>query len=878
MTNPPDAVPPRQASLTAGEPLARRPGAVPRRPTPDRAPDPTDPDRSLPVPPKHRDRPRRRQGSTIGTLLRVVSVLIGIVVAGGGIAAYGAWRHFSAGLPDVTGLRNYQPRVMSRVYSSDMRLMAELATERRIFVPYSAIPDLVKRAFVSAEDQNFFIHRGVDPVAITRAAVTNLLHYGDGRRPVGASTITQQVAKNILLGNEMSLSRKVREAILALRIEDSLSKDRILELYLNEIYLGLQAYGVAAAAESYFNKSLSELTLAETAFLAALPKAPNNYNPFRFPEAARARRDWVLDRMTEDKVITAEQAAAAKAQPIAPAAFRRLETLTGGEYFSEDVRRQLIDQVGADLTNQGGLVVHTSLDPGLQALADKTLRDGLMRYDQKGGWRGPVNRIAGGGDLRAGWAASLGNLARPAGMLADWRLGVVIEESAGEAKLGFLERPPGAPAQPRILPLQLADLTWARPVRNGTPGGTPRRLSDVVQPGDVVMIEPVAAAGGRPERVLLRQVPDVQGALVSIDPSTGRVLALTGGWSYELSQFDRATQAQRQPGSSFKPFVYLTALEQNILPSQRFLDAPFERDLGAAGKWRPNNYGLDFNGPIPLRFALEKSLNLVTVRVADRVGMDAVAQTAIGFHVVDNMPKVLPAALGAVETTVLRMAGAYAGLATGGREVVPTLIDSVQDRHGLTIWRARALECSGCDDPAQPPTLLDQRRQVVDPESVFQLTLMMQGVVQRGTGSAAGAGLGRAIAGKTGTTQDFNDAWFVGFTPNLVTAVWVGFDTPESLGEKETGGAISAPIFHDFMKEALKNLPNRKFVAPQGVTVASWDSSWGTREDAFKAGQEPGSSPLPVGSWGGGETSDGGSGGAGTPQAAGVDTGLGGLY
>ena len=692
-------------------------------------------ERLAPLPPgqskRRRDRPplplRRALFQPLRTLGRLFGVLLGLamLVAGAvGMGGYVAYQRFAADLPDVEGLRHYQPRVMSRVYADDSRPLSELATERRMFVPDAAIPDIVKRAFLSAEDQNFFIHRGVDPIAIARAAVTDVMNYGQGRRPIGASTITQQVAKNILLGNaEVSMARKAREAILAIRLEETLSKERILELYLNEIYLGLQAYGVAAAAQAYFNKPLDELTLPEAAFLAALPKAPNNYNPFRFPDAAKARRDWVLDRMAEDHVITAEQAAAAKVQPISPAQFRRPDMVAGADYFAEEVRRRLVDLFGADQTTQGGLVVHTSLDPVLQAAADKSLREGLMRYDQRrGGWRGPVARLPAGPALRATWTALLGQTARPPGMLAEWQLAVVLEASETEAKMGLLGHGPAA--APLVRPMRLADLGWARPLQ--APGGpvaagaaapppgaslgpAPRRIGDVVRPGDVVMVEAVPASAGRQERLLLRQIPLVQGALVSLETATGRVRALSGGWSYELSQFNRATQANRQPGSSFKPFVYLTALASGISPSQRFLDAPFVLDQGAAGKWRPNNYEMEFLGPVPMRIALEKSLNLVTIRVANHVGMKNVAKTAIAFHMVDNMPLVLPAALGAVETTVLREAGAYAGLAAGGRDVVPTLIDSVQDRDGQVLWRAAGQACQGCDDPQHPPLLADER-------------------------------------------------------------------------------------------------------------------------------------------------------------------------
>jgi penicillin-binding protein 1A len=820
--------------------------------------------------------------------------LLGLVVLFGVLGAAGAWvvyRHFSADLPDVAGLQSYQPPVMSRVYAGDGRLLAELATERRIFVPVAAIPKIVKQAFVSAEDQNFWTHGGVDPLAILRAGVFDLTH--QGRRPIGASTITQQVAKNMLLDNEVTLGRKIREAILAVRIEQALTKDRILELYLNEIYLGMGSYGVAAAAQAYFNKPLDQLTLAEAAFLAALPKAPNNYNPFRYPEAAKVRRNWVLDRMTEDHVITTAQAAAAKQEPIVPAEFHRPQPVPGAEWFTEEVRRELVAQFGPDETTQGGLMVRTSLDPALQLAAEKAVHDGLMAYDRRmGGWRGPVTHIDGESALRD-WAGSLSEISRPSGMLASWKLGVVLETTDSQAKIGWLDNPAqqGASPVPHTGYLPLSDVGWARPVHDGKSGPAPRRITDVVRPGDVVMIEPTqataqaarrgAAAQAEAVRVSLRQIPTVQGALVSLDARTGRVLAMVGGWSFEQSQFNRATQAQRQPGSSFKPFVYLTALEKGISPSQRFLNAPVVVDT-PDGRWRPGNYEGTFSGPVSLRIALEQSLNLVTLRVAQNVGIGAVADTAIAFHEVDSMPHVLPAALGAVQTTVLKEAGAYASLAMGGREVTPSLIDSVQDRDGHVVWHPAGLSCDSCADPGQPPALDDTRKQLADPASVFQLLTMMQGVVQRGTGEAAGRGLNRPIAGKTGTSQDFTDAWFSGFTPGIVTTVWVGFDHPASLGENQTGGRVAAPIWNEFMTTALKNRPVLQFQQPPGVVMATWDTGSGKSTDAFKPDQVPGASaPIGVGLAGAGVPGSGMTGSESTPAGAAagtVDTSLGGLY
>jgi penicillin-binding protein 1A len=821
------------------------------------------PSRERVLPPEER-RPKTPPFRWVRRIAGALFAVLLVACAGGGIAGYAAYRHYAAGLPSVDGLKSYQPHVMSRVYAADGTLMAELATERRSFAPYSAIPPLVTGAFVSAEDQNFWVHHGIDPVAIVRAGLTDLSQMGRGRRPIGASTITQQVAKNMLLGNQVTLTRKIREALLALRIESVLSKQRILELYLNEIYLGEGSYGVAAAAQSYFGKSLDQLTPADAAFLAALPKAPNNYSPYRFPAAARARRDWVLDRMADNQVITQAQADAGKQTQIIAPDFVRPQLVQGDSYFAEDVRRELVARFGAAATVQDGLMVRTSLDPALQAIAERVVRKGLMDYDRaRGGWRGPVTHIAVSGE--DGWQAPLAAVARPGGMLPEWQLAVVLSVDATQAELGWLDQPPqlgaaAVPAVPRRLALYLSDLAWARPVHDGQLGGTPHRMADIVAPGDVVMVEPggdAPAAAAPPsavkshirraapilsyERATLRQIPAIEGGLVSLDPRSGRVLALTGGWSYGRSQFDRVTQASRQPGSSFKPFVYLTAMQQNILPTQTFLDAPFVLNT-PQGQWRPQDYELGFEGPVELRTALEKSLNLVTIRVAEHVGMDKVAANATAFHIVDSMPQYLPGSIGAVQTTIMRMAGAYAGLAEGGREVQPSLIDSVQDRDGHVLYSAAPVGCSGCDgqDPGAPPMVTDGRSQIADPQSVYQIVQMMQGVVQRGTGVPAGVGLPWPIAGKTGTTQDFNDAWFIGFTPDLLTAVWFGYDNPSSLGEGDTGGKVAGPVFHDFMQAALKGHPVLAFNPPAGMFIVP-NPAGGA--DAFKANEDP-SAPI----------------------------------
>jgi penicillin-binding protein 1A len=824
-------------------------------------------------PPKKKRQPRRRR-SLFGGLFSALLVLAAVVALGGAVAGYGAWRHFAADLPDYRWLADYEPPQMSRIYAADSRLLAELATERRVFVPIEAIPAQVQAAFISAEDQRFWEHPGIDPIGIVRATISAVESLGSGRRLGGASTITQQVAKNMLVGADRTLTRKLREAILAFRIEAALPKARILELYLNEIFLGYQAYGVAAAAQAYFNKGLDELTLGEAAFLAVLPKAPNNYNPLRFPEAAKGRRDWVLDRMAEDGAITPAEADAAKAEPILPRPQRRPEVVQVGQHFTEDVRRELISRFGQESTHMGGLVVRTSLDPALQATTEVALRNGLMAYDRRrGGFRGALAQIPAGATE---WLPALAAAQRPGGALPEWRLAVALEVRDREARLGWIERPdPRGPVQPRTGTLPLDEAAWARrALADGRIGAAPRRMQDVLAPGDVVLVEqlPAVAAQGRtparPERLALRQVPAVEGAVVALDPASGRVLAMAGGWSFDRSQFNRASQAQRQPGSSFKPFVYLPALEAGIPPNQRFLDGPVEV-MTPQGVWRPTNYdGGTGTGSVTIRTALEKSLNLVTIRVAQDVGMERVAETAARFGVIPSMPHYLAMSLGSGETTVLRMAAAYAAFANGGRQVAPTLIDSVQDQRGRVIWRTDNRGCEGCaaaDPTAGPPELADNRPQITDPISAYQLVNILTGVVQRGTGTRAAQGLNRPIAGKTGTTNDYIDNWFVGFTPDIVIAVWMGFDEPKTLGSGETGGGNAAPIFRDVLEAGLRDGPPVPFRAPPGVALVRLRTDAGqTITEAFRPGTENAARPPEE------DPARG--------TAVGLDRGLGGLY
>lgn len=859
---------------------------------PDQIPDPVAaPDARMatpaaPPPQPAKAKAKRRQVGLFGGFVKLVFILLIVGGVGAAVAGWGFYRQLSADLPDYKWLADYQPQQMSRIYAADSRLMAELAAERRVFVPIEAIPQRLQQAFISAEDQRFREHTGVDPLGMLRAGIFFAQNYGSGRRMQGASTITQQVAKNMLVGADRTVLRKAREAILAFRIEQALSKDRILEIYLNEIFLGAQAYGVAAAAQAYFNKSLDELTLGEMAFLAALPKGPNNYNPQRHPEAARIRRDWVLDRMAEDRVATAEEVAAAKAQPLVARPTRRPETVAVGGHYTEEVRRELVQRFGAEQAQGGGLVVRTALDPALQAATEVALRNGLLAYDRRrGGWRGPVARIAAG---PTEWLPALDALPPTPGVLPEWRRAVVLEVRNTEARLGWIERPnPRAPAEPRTGTLPFQDMGWARPALQTPPfqairlGPAPRRMQDVVAPGDVVLVEVEAGrpaegrSPARAERLVLRQIPEIEGAIVALDPNTGRVLAMSGGWSYERSQFNRASQAMRQPGSSFKPYVYMAALEQGIPPNQRFLDSPVEVVSGN-NVWRPGNYGGSASGAsVSMRNAMERSLNLVTVRIAQQVGMDKVSDLAGRLGVIENMPRYLALSLGAGETTVLRQAAGYAAIVNGGRRVEPSFVDSVQDQRGRVIWRNGARGCQGCDrgPEAGPPEVTDARRQVLDPIAAYQMTSILQGAVQYGTGTRAGAGLNRPVAGKTGTTDDYRDNWFVGFTPDIVIAVWIGHDEPRSLGNGETGGTNAAPIFREVAAAALRDSPAVPFRAPPGVALVRMSDDRGrSYMEAFRPGTED-SATAPIG----GMTPVGGGGGS-SEAARQVDSGLGGLY
>ncbi|MGI9418599.1 MAG: penicillin-binding protein 1A [Geminicoccaceae bacterium] len=782
-------------------------------------------------------------------------LVLGALAAGGGLLYL--LHKYGNDLPDYRQLADYQPPTVTRIHAGDGSLLAEYAQENRVFVPIEVMPERLIQSFLAAEDKNFYTHVGLDPVSILRAAITNVQQIGQNRRPVGASTITQQVAKNFLLSNEVSYIRKFKEALLALRIERAFTKNEILELYLNEIYLGIGSYGVAAAALNYFNKSLDDLTTAETAFLAGLPKAPSRYHPVRAADVAKGRRDWVVGRLLDLGMINQEEAEIAREEPLVM--HRRDDTeLVSADYFTESVRRRLIADHGEAALYEGGLSIRTTILPDLQTAAEEALHEGLIAYDRRHGWRGPTARI----ELLDGadWQTRLLELERPSG-LSQWDLGVVLVAGAEAASIGL--------ADGITIELGLDAVTWAREhIRDDrgeeTLGPEIAGVDQVLAPGDVIWVEKVtvetdvAAAGddapppAATTRYELRQAPAVEGAIVAIDPHNGRVLAMSGGFDYRRSEFNRATQARRQPGSALKPFVYLAGFEQNYTPSSTFLDAPVVYDQGEEdGKWKPENYSNKFYGTRTLRFGLEKSLNVLTVRLAQQIGMGNVINMAERFGLSRKLEYNLASALGSSEADLMTLTTAYAMLVNGGKRIEPALIERIQDRHGRTVARRDSRSCEGClaiewaDQPS--PVLADERERVIDEARAYQMVNILEGVVERGTGRRA-KDIGKPVAGKTGTSNDSKDAWFLGFTPDFAVGVYVGFDSPRPLGKKETGSSAALPIFVDFMKDALADKPPTPFRVPPGIRLVNVDADSGllpgpTTEriilEAFIPGTEP---------------------------------------
>lgn len=773
-------------------------------------------------------------------------------------------------LPSIEALSEYRPPVMTRVHAGDGKLIAEYAKESRVFVPIETIPRQVQLAFVAAEDQRFYSHDGFDERGFARAMVANVGHKLRGERLEGGSTITQQVAKIFLVGSQRTIDRKLREVVIARRIEKAMDKDHILELYLNEIYFGRRAYGIAAASLNYFGKPMNDLDLADAAYLAVLPKAPNNYNPETKKERALARRNYVLNRMVEDGYATQAESEKAKAKDLVVTDRLSGEEYLAAEYFVEEARKNIFSMYGEDELYEGGLSIRTTLDTGLQLAGRRALRQGLEAYDKRSGYRGPLNRFENFDD----WKKNLDDVKAPAD-ISPWRVALVRRVSKTSADLEFqLLR--DEEERLETGKLNLNGISWA----NGKSGKAPETMTDVLSVGDIILVEAI-----KDNTYDLRQVPEVNGGLIAMDPHTGRVLALVGGYSFAQSQFNRASQAYRQPGSSFKPFVYAAALQNGFTPSSQVLDAPFVierqdieceeneggvlelRGVDEDGQlepgeedaeedecerfYKPSNYTEGrFYGLSTLRLGLEKSRNAMTVRLANDIGMAPIMQIGRAFDIYNDPKPELAWALGAGETTLVRLATAYSMLVNGGKKVDARILDRVQNGAGKTVYLHEDLPCELCRveewDGLPPPDLPDNREVVIDPVTAYQVVYMMQGVIDNGTGSKV-RGLGRPLGGKTGTTNDYLDAWFMGFSPDLVAGVYVGYDNPKTLNN-EAGGVVAAPIFKDFMEFALKSESAAPFRIPEGVTLApvnrdsgepSYIGAPGFILEAFKPGTEP---------------------------------------
>jgi penicillin-binding protein 1A len=733
-----------------------------------------------------------------------VTALSAIALAGFSIAIYMAWLFHD--MPDAGDLADYRPPTATRAYAWDGTLIGEFSRERRIYVPYDNMPPHLVQAFMAAEDRNFFQHSGVDPMGLARAMAKNVVNAAQGRRLEGGSTITQQVAKNVLLTSDATVGRKLKEAILAQRLEKTLNKEQILELYLNEIWLGYRSYGVGAAAYNYFGKSISDLSIAEAAYLAALPKGPDNYHPIRRKAQAIARRNWVIGQMADLGWITRDEAAAAMKEDLKVQSAPARAKYRDADFFVEEVRRRGLQTLG-DRLNAGGYYMRTTLDPRLQTAARAALMDGLERYDRRHGWRGAWGRV----EIVSGWEQAAKKMSPPAERRV-WRAAVVTEAAGSNVRVQLASDGSRGPIVGK-------DVAWA----NAGKG---------LHKGDLIFVEPTGDGAFR-----LKQVPIVNGALVAMEPYSGRVVAMVGGYSFSLSSFNRATQAMRQPGSAFKPIVYATALENGYTPASTVMDSAITLRGGNGQDWTPENYNKRYYGALTLRRGLELSRNAMTVRLAFGVGVKKIREQAIKMGVIKDANPVLSMALGAVETTPFKLTAAYAAFVNGGRRIEPHLIELVQDREGKTIFRADHRDCPRCEagfNGDESPRIPPGGEQVMDPITAYQITSMLEGVVQRGTAVSASV-LGRPLGGKTGTTNEYRSAWFVGFSPQVVVGVFVGFDDNRSLGEGETGTSAAVPIFIDFMREAAKDWPKDEFKAPKNAKFATIR---GIRE-AFRPGTEP---------------------------------------
>ena len=730
---------------------------------------------------------------------KTIKLTIGIFILGFLFLLSTLW-YFSSDLPDYKILANYKPPVSSRVHSGEGQLIAEYALQKRLFIPYDSIPEKIIYSFLSAEDKNFFSHPGVDAKSITRAIIKNLKNYFSEKRLEGASTITQQVAKNFLLTSEVSLKRKIKEAILAFRIERAYSKERIMELYLNQIYLGEGTYGVAAASLEYFDKAVSDLSYEESALLAALPKAPSKYNPYKSIKKAKKRRNIVLKNLYDNLYINKTTYENLIKKEIVTRK-RKIELLEEANFYSEEVRRVVNDIYGYDELYKGGLSIRTPLNSNYQIKALEALREGLEEYDRRHGWRGPITNIN-----KVDWQKNIKEYVPDKSL--KWKVAKVIKVNNLILEIETIDKEIGF--------IDFKNVNWIRK----------KSFKDILKLNDIIYVKKIIN-----NKWNLKQLPKVNGAIAVMDPYNGRVLAMVGGFSFKLSEFNRATQAKRQPGSAFKPIVYAAALENGFTPSTLVLDAPFVIDQGEGLKtWKPENYGKKFYGPSTLRTGIEKSRNLMTVRIAQKVGFDQISKTTKNFGIYEDVPELLSVSLGSAETTLIQLTNAYCTFVNGGKKVIPIFIDRIQDRRGKTIFNADKRKCLGCEDISylnkEIPTIQDDKKQIVSPETAYQITSMLEGVIKRGTGRKL-RNLNLTLAGKTGTTNKNMDAWFLGFTSKLVIGVYVGFDEPKTLGRYETGAKAALPIFKKFIKKAVKKKDALPFKIPKNISLVVVDVETG---------------------------------------------------
>ena len=731
----------------------------------------------------------------------VITVILSLL-----FMSFSALWYFSSGLPDYKKLESYEPPVSSRVYASDGTLIAEYAIEKRLFIPFDSIPKKIINSFLSAEDKNFFNHPGIDPKGIIRAIFNNFENIINNNRLEGASTITQQVAKNILLTNEVSIKRKIKEAILSFRIEKAYTKEKILELYLNQIYLGEGTYGVAAASLEYFDKSVKELNYSEAALLAAMPKAPSRYNPFKHYNEAKLRRNLVLNNLHENNIINNDQLVKYRSEEI-KLKKRKIKLLKEANYYSEEIRRNIKDNYGFDKLYAEGLSIKSALDKDLQLYALSALRKGIESYDRRHGWRGPILNTK----LDSNWKKKIKEKKLDPSL--KWEFAEIVEVKDLEIIFNVLNKK-------KNKTIKANDIKWA--IKN--------TIYDSFKANDIIFVHK-----NLNNKWELKQYPKVNGAIVAIDPFSGKVKALVGGFSFEASEFNRVTQAKRQPGSAFKPFVYAAALENNFAPNSIILDAPFIATQGIGLKnWKPENYGKEFYGPTTLRKGIEYSRNLMTVRIAQDLGLKKILKLSKDLNIYENIPELLSVSLGSAETTLLKITNAYSVFINGGKKIKPILIERIQDRRGKTIFNSEKRACIGCDkysiNTNLIPSIKDNYKQVISKETSYQILSMLEGTIKRGTGKRL-RDLGVPLAGKTGTTNDNYDAWFIGSTSDLVVGVYIGFDNPKTLGRYETGSKVALPVFKNFIKQALYRDDFKPFIVPEGIYFAAINYNTGKKEN-----------------------------------------------